>query len=120
MDEKDVKFTEMQQTPLLMVAVQRQLVRGEESEFVNEIAAQLHSRSVELDLSRVEQIDAAGIAALVSLYAQAHDLRRSLTIVAVSRHVKEILTLVGLEGVLLSHIVSAAPQSGPHLETVAA
>jgi len=105
---------------LRMVCRQTQLVRGEESELIGEIAARLQTHSIELDLASVERIDAAGIAALVSLYALAHSLGRSFRIVSMSRHVKEILTLVRLDGLLSSHIVSGAPQSGHCCEIVAA
>jgi anti-anti-sigma factor len=110
----------MPAAPRRIVCHLHELVRGEETNFVEEVAAQLRLHSVELDLSAVDRIDAAGIAALLSLYAQAHHLGRSLTIVALSRHVKEILTLVGLEPLLVSHNVINAPQSGPRLQTVAA
>lgn len=103
-----------------VVLAQRRLVRGEERAIVHAIADQLQAGNVELDLCGVEQIDAAGITALIELYTLAHDLRHSLTIVSTSRHVKEILTLVRLEPLLTSHIVAEEPQSGLHSESAAA
>jgi anti-anti-sigma regulatory factor len=67
---------------------------------------------VTLDLGRVERIDAAGISALLSLYVSAREAGRCFTVVNLSPHVAEILTLVGVKLVLTSHIVATNSQSG--------
>ena len=120
MEPNELKFTELPQTPERITVHLRELVRGTESEFVNEIADKLRMGDVELDLDAVQRIDAAGIAALISLHLLARDLGRSLTIIFLSRHVKEILNLVGLEPILSSHYVSKSPQSGVFSGSVAA
>jgi anti-anti-sigma factor len=94
------------------VCRQTELVRGVEQALVDEVAALLRTTSVLLDLERVERIDAAGIAALIRLYRIATECENLFTVTHPSRHVKELLELVGLEDVLSSHIASEAPQSG--------
>jgi anti-anti-sigma factor len=99
-------------TTTRLVCRQTELVRGVEQALVDEVAALLRAGSVLLDLDRVERIDAAGIAALIRLYRIAEECGCQFAVVHPSRHVKELLELVGLEGVLVSHITGEAPQSG--------
>jgi anti-anti-sigma regulatory factor len=64
---------------------------------------------VTLDLTHVERIDAAGIAALISLYWCADAAGNRFTVVNASAHVAEILALVGLDRILLSRNAAPAP-----------
>ena len=66
-----------------------ELVRGSEGRFIDE-------------LTPVERIDAAGIAALISLYRIARESGHRFSLSKVSARVAEMLALVGLDGILLS------------------
>ena len=51
----------------------------------------------------VERIDAAGIAALISLYRLASEAGHHFSVSSASPHVVELLALVGLDRILMSH-----------------
>ena len=55
-----------------------ELVRGSEAGLIDEMTPMVQCGSVRLDLNRVERIDAAGIAALISLYRTAQRGRTQL------------------------------------------
>ena len=97
-----------------------ELVRGNEQGLLARFAPLVRRQSVTLDMSSVERIDAAGIAALISLYAGAYEAGHCFTVVNPSPHVAEILTLVGLERILVSRNVVLRPHSGPELFRTAA
>jgi anti-anti-sigma factor len=80
----------------------RQLVRGREQEILEELQPLVERRSVRLDLGSIERIDAAGLAALVSLYCAARKAGHDFEVVNPSQHVARILAIVGLDRVLLS------------------
>jgi anti-anti-sigma factor len=77
-------------------------------------------QSIALDLSTVERIDAAGIAALVTLYATACQAGHSFTVSNASPRVVRILALVGLDRILLSQNAVQSSHSGPELQRSAA
>ncbi len=89
-----------------------ELVKGQDKEFYDRIAPLVRSRSVSLDLSAIERIDAAGIAALVALYRASEEAGNSFTIFSASPRVVEVLELVGLERILTSHIAVAPSHCG--------
>jgi anti-anti-sigma factor len=96
-----------------------ELVRGQEQELVERLTPLVRRRSVTLDLARVERIDAAGIAALISLYGSAHVAGNEFMIVNACTRVAEILALVGLDRILISReAVGSATSSiaGPQAE----
>jgi anti-anti-sigma factor len=70
------------------------IVRGEETAILC-AAVQQQERSIILDLTEVESIDAAGIGLLVSLQAAG----MYLTLMNPTKHVREILKVTGLETV---------------------
>jgi len=80
----------------------RSLVRGAETELLEEIMPLLRRQSVWLDLSRVERIDGAGLAALIALYRAASEAGRCFGVTNPTPHAKEILCLVGLDKFLLN------------------
>jgi len=80
----------------------RSLVRGPETELLEEIMPLVRRQSVWLDLSRVERIDAAGLASLIALYRAASEAGRCFGVTNPTPHVKEILCLVGLDKFLLN------------------
>jgi len=89
-----------------------ELVRGQDQLLIARLAPVVRRQSVTLDLGLVERIDAAGIAALISLYASAHDAGHRFTVSNPSPRVDEILALVGLEAILVSHHMNRNSQSG--------
>jgi anti-anti-sigma factor len=88
-----------------------ELVRGQEQDLIQEVLPLVRQHNVVLDLGNVLRIDAAGIAALISLYGTARDARHSLTVANASARVAEILALVGVDRVLLSQ--NAVKKSHP-------
>lgn len=55
-----------------------------------------------LELESVERIDAAGVTALVRLYCDARKAGHSFAVRHPRRYVREILSIVGLERILLA------------------
>jgi anti-anti-sigma factor len=97
-----------------------ELVRGNDHRLLEEIEPLLRRQSVSLDLSAVERIDAAGIAALISLYRIAQESGHAFNIAKASVRVAEMLALVGLDGILLSHHAKRASRSRSRLAENAA
>lgn len=92
-----------------------ELVRGQEQELVERLTPVVRRQSVTLDLARVERIDAAGIAALISLYGNAHAAGNEFMVVNAATRVAEILALVGLDRILISReaVQRPVPESEP-------
>jgi anti-anti-sigma factor len=88
---------------LTQVAGLAELVRGNEQILLAQLSPLVRRQDMTLDLCAVERIDAAGIAALIALYAAAREAGYRFTVANPSPHVAEILTLVGLERILVSH-----------------
>jgi anti-anti-sigma factor len=95
-------FTNTTETRLIAPGDLHELVRGEERELVERLTPVVQQENVTLDLGHVERIDAAGISALISLYGAARDAGHRFNVVNVTHHVAEILTIVGLDRILLS------------------
>ena len=88
----------------------RMLIRGCEASFLAELESRAVDSDLELDLGQVERIDAAGIGALLHLRALADQAGRRLSISSASRRATEVIRLVGLESVFMSHIVKPVAQ----------
>lgn len=88
-----------------------ELVRGTDHLLVATVAPMVRQGDVMLDLSAIRRIDAAGIAALISLYGCAHDAGHRFEVCNVATRIDEILRLVGLETILVCHD-AAAMQAG--------
>ena len=84
-----------------IIAVDCELVRGEEAQFVEMLLPAVRRQSVRLNLARVERIDAAGIAALITLYVNAVEAGHCFTIIEPSSHVLDLLQIVGLASILM-------------------
>ncbi len=97
-----------------------ELVRGAEECLVQRVVPLLRDQSVTLDLNRIDRIDAAGIAALIALYACAQTHGHTFSVINVSPRVAEMLSLVRLDEVLISHNAVLASQCEPHFERPAA
>jgi anti-anti-sigma factor len=90
-----------------------ELVRGSDRRLIEHVAPLLRQQSVALDLHTIDRIDAAGIATLISLYGIARDAGHQFMVCNVSARVGGILSLVGLEHILVSHDVNQSSHSGP-------
>jgi len=97
-----------------------EIVRGSEGCLVEEITPLVRRQDVSLDMSPVERIDAAGIAALISLYRLAEETGHSFSVYNVTPRVYELLALVGLERVLVSHNANLTDNSGRRMTQTAA
>ena len=80
-----------------------ELVRGTEHRLLEEMTPLVQRQNVALNLTSVERIDAAGIAALISLYRLASEAGHHFSVSSASPHVVELLALVGLDRILMSH-----------------
>ncbi|HKF48162.1 MAG TPA: STAS domain-containing protein [Terracidiphilus sp.] len=89
-----------------------ELVRGNEQSLLTLFTPVVREQSIALDFSQVERIDAAGIAALISLFDHARQTGHKFTLCNVSHRVEEILALVGLDHILVTQ--DAAQVSLPH------
>jgi anti-anti-sigma factor len=88
-----------------------ELVRGQEQEFVERMTPIVRNQTVALDFAQIQRIDAAGIAALITLYGRAKSAGNGFAIINASPRVIEILTVVGLDRILISHLVVTRPQT---------
>lgn len=95
------------------------LVRGAEADLLEQMMPVVRRQSVRLDLSRVERIDAAGIAALISLYRAACEAGRCFGVTNPTLHVREILRLVELDRFLMNES-SGEGSPEPEMEQSAA
>jgi len=98
----------------------KELVRGQEQGFIEELAPAVVRENVALDFGAVERIDAAGLAALIHLYADACKAGHTLTVLRPSRHVQEILELVGLDRILVARPEAGRPAGDLQLQESAA
>ena len=97
-----------------------ELVRGNERLLLERILPLVKRRCVALDLHAVRRIDAAGIAALISLYRAACGAGHTFTVSNPSPHVAEILALVGLDRILKSQNTDRFPNISTRFEETAA
>jgi len=97
-----------------------EIVRGSEECLVNEMTPLVSRQDVSLDMSPVERIDAAGIAALISLYKLAQESGHRFSVLNVAPRVYELLALVGLESILISHNANFKAAPGCRMTQAAA
>lgn len=97
-----------------------ELVRGSDRRLIDEMTPVVRHQDVSLDLGSVERIDAAGIAALISLYRLAQEAGHGFSVSNPAPHVHELLSLVGLDRILLSDNASLTTNSGCRLAQNAA
>ena len=98
----NTKMTQTDCTMVMAVCNLTELVRGQDQELVDRLMPVVRQKSIALDLKLVDRIDAAGIAALISLYGHARDAGHGFAVANPNAHVQEILKLVGLDRILLS------------------
>jgi anti-anti-sigma regulatory factor len=97
-----------------------ELVRGNEQLLLERLQPLVRRQNVTLDLAHVARIDAAGLAALITLYCDACQAGCRFGIANPSARVREILALVRLDALLLSQNAEEVPYLGMQLEGVAA
>lgn len=97
-----------------------ELVRGNEQLLLERLLPLVRRQSIALNLQNVTRIDAAGMATLIKLYCAARETRHSFAISHLSPQVKEILALVGLDGVLQSRNTDRFSYCSMRLEEIAA
>jgi anti-anti-sigma regulatory factor len=96
-----------------------ELVRGKEETLLEQLNPLVLSQSITLDMRHVQRIDAAGIAALISLYCVATQSGHRFNLSRAMPRVEEVLLLFGLEPILVSASEPDA-QPCPELELTAA
>ena len=84
-----------------LVSGVRELIKGQEQELLEELRPIVRCQSVRLDLSRTERIDAAGLAALISLYRDARERGHEFAVVNPPRRVARVLGIVGLDRMIV-------------------
>jgi anti-anti-sigma factor len=89
------------ESAIILVSDTTELVRGQEQKFLEQIMPRVRRQSVALNLESVDRIDAAGLAALVTLYCESCKAGNSFTVSHPCRRVREILELVGLDRILV-------------------
>jgi anti-sigma B factor antagonist len=82
-----------------VVSVQGRIVNGETSSLREEVSSQLNSRSVVLDLSRVNTIDASGLGLMLSLHKQAETKGVGLKLMNASKFVCQVFEITRLNTV---------------------
>jgi anti-anti-sigma factor len=97
-----------------------ELVKGSDERLLAQMMPLVHRENMSLNLKSVERIDAAGVAALIQLYRGASESGHSFTVANASPHVAEILKLVGLDRILLSHNMNRKSHSELRLRRVTA
>ena len=79
-------------------------MRGREKDLLERALPLVRRQTVALDMAGVERVDAAGLAALITLYCEAVKSGHLFMIERPSRHVREVLELVGLDRVLMADV----------------
>jgi anti-anti-sigma factor len=97
-----------------------ELVLGNERDLVARVAPLVRGQSIALDLAEIERVDAAGIAALIELYTIACQAGHGFCLLNATPHVTRVLSICGLDRILLSHNVVQNSYSGQQIELSAA
>ena len=97
-----------------------ELVRGSERQFLERLQPLVRRQNLTLDLAHVARIDAAGLAALITLYCDACQAGYRFDLSNPSPHVREILAIVGLDELLMSQNVEESPYFRTELQETAA
>jgi anti-anti-sigma factor len=97
-----------------------EIVRGNEATLLERFMPMVRQQCVTLNLAAVTRIDAAGLAALITLYCDARQAGHDFTISNPSPHVAEILAVVGLDKLLVSQHAEGFSGFGTPAEATAA
>jgi anti-anti-sigma factor len=114
-------MTDLECNPAISVAREiTELVRGHDQKFLDQFMPLVRRQSVSIDLRAVTRIDAAGLAALIRLYREAHEAGHCFSVCNLSPHVREILALVGLDEILRPQTAGEIPYFSARFEESAA
>ncbi|HEY1987453.1 MAG TPA: STAS domain-containing protein [Terracidiphilus sp.] len=113
-------YSATSETSILAPLGMTELVRGSDQRLIQRLAPMLRETSITLDLHSLDRIDAAGIAALISLYSTAHNAGHEFAVCNVPTRVSEILALVGVDHILMSQDVIHKSLAGDRYERPAA
>lgn len=105
-------YCDTNETAIVATVALTELVRGDDQRLIERVSPMLHAQDVTLDLHKVDRIDAAGIAALISLYTSARSAGHVFRVCNMTARVAEILELVGLNHILVSRNADGGSQSG--------
>ncbi len=108
------------ETLLVAPSNMRELIRGQEQVLLEKLTPMVRRQDVALDVRQLERIDAAGIAALISLYANAESAGHTFTVANASPRIAEILALVGLDHILMSQNARVESSDEPYMDRSAA
>jgi anti-anti-sigma factor len=97
-----------------------ELVRGTEQQLLDRLQPLVRRQNVTLDLEHIERIDAAGLAALITLYCDACQAGYRFAISNPSPRVREILAIVGLDALLVAQSTIEMTETCMQLEETAA
>jgi len=97
-----------------------ELVRGNERQLLERLQPLVRQQNVTLDLEHVARIDAAGLAALITLYCDACKAGHRFAVSNPLPHVREILAIVGLDALLVSQNAEEVPYFSTQLQETAA
>ena len=97
-------YTVLNEETVRMIAPGKitEFVRGTDVALVAHVEPLVRRGNVLLDCRAVTRIDAAGIAALITLYATAQDAGHSFHVFNLRPHIEEIVALVGLDRILVA------------------
>ncbi|MDE3202339.1 MAG: STAS domain-containing protein [Acidobacteriota bacterium] len=90
------------ETALVPPCVTHELIRGKEQNLLEQITPMVRNSNVALDMSRIDRIDAAGIAVLITLFERANAAGHRFAVIHATHRVAEILALVGLDHILIA------------------
>ena len=76
------------------------VVHGEEADNLRRTVLSLKEGLIAIDLSRVTEIDAAGVGVLASLQRWANDSKRNIRLLNPNRRLRKVLEVTGLHTVL--------------------
>lgn len=97
-----------------------ELVLGHERDLVARVAPLARRRSMALDLAGIERVDAAGIAALIELYAIGIQAGHAFRVFNPEPHVARVIAVCGLDRILVSENATQGTSSGRCIELSAA
>lgn len=97
-----------------------ELIRDNQKVLLERMLPLVECGCISLDLHTITRIDAAGIAALISVYRAAREAGHTFTVSNPSPHVREILGMVGLDKILESQNADSVPHFSTRFEKTAA
>lgn len=97
-----------------------ELVRGNEQALFELFAPYVREHDTILDMANIRRIDAAGIAALISVYGSARRSGHTFRVCNATPHVAEILKVVSLDNILVARDGAGAHYREACLECPAA